>query len=90
MCQGLDASITNHYRVTCQNILTSIFLPLFPCHQEENGIRGAALIGRMRDESACSDVIGHERARVSENRKLCLRNRITLERRLKLFEFIVY
>lgn len=60
MCQGLDASITNRYRVTCQNILTSIFLPLFPCHQEEKGFRGA--IGRVRDESACSDVIGHERA----------------------------
>lgn len=62
MCQGLDASITNRYQVTCQNILTSIFLPLFPCHQEEKGFRGAALIGRVRDESACSDVIGHERA----------------------------
>jgi len=69
MCQGLDASITNRYRVTCQNILTSIFLPLFPCHQEENGVRGAALIGRIKDESACSDVIDHERARVSENRR---------------------
>lgn len=69
MCQGLDASITNRYRVTCQNILTSIFLPLFPCHQEENGFWGAALIGRIGDENACSDVIGHERARVSAKRR---------------------
>lgn len=77
MCQGLDASITNRYRVTCQNILTSIFLPLFPCHQEENGFRGAALIGRIGDGNACSDVIGRERERESLSEPpVCHRNRI--------------
>ncbi|KAA0715718.1 hypothetical protein E1301_Tti008557 [Triplophysa tibetana] len=40
--------------------------------QEENCIRGSALIGQIKDESSGSDVIDHERARASTNSRFII------------------